>query len=158
MRPGWRHPILGLRRTETAAICRALGLSWLEDPSNADPRFLRNRVRQHLLPLCSELAGRDVVPLLARLADLARDDRDLLEELAGSLDPQDARALAAAPLALARRALRRWLGADQPHPPDLASVQRALEVATGRTRATELPGGRRLARRAGRLRLEEPQR
>ncbi|MCK4178236.1 tRNA lysidine(34) synthetase TilS [Aciditerrimonas ferrireducens] len=158
MTPGPEHPLLGIRRAETTALCRALGLGWLEDPSNADPRFRRNQVRQKLLPLCNELAGRDVVPLLARLADLAREDRALLAELAGTLDATDARALRAAPRPLARRALRAWLGADQPHPPDLASIERVLAVACGLARATELPGGRRVARRAGRLRLEEPER
>ena len=76
----------------------------------------------------------------------------LLAELAAAIDPTDARALAAAPPALARRAVRRWLTLD--HPPDAASVERVLAVARGEGRATEVVGGRRVVRRARRLCLE----
>ena len=50
------------------ALCAARPRSRSRDPSNDDPRFVRNRVRHELLPLCSEIAGRDVVPVLARQA------------------------------------------------------------------------------------------
>ncbi len=105
MAPGPRHPLLGLRRAETEALCTSMGLEPVRDPSNDDPRHLRNRVRHELLPLCAELARRDPVPLLARQADLLRDESALLEELAGEAvpDPTDARALA-------RRAARRSPG------------------------------------------------
>ena len=71
MRAGPGHPLLGLRRAETVALCELLGLDPVQDPSNDDPRFVRNRVRHELLPLCSAIAGRDVVPVLARQADAA---------------------------------------------------------------------------------------
>jgi tRNA(Ile)-lysidine synthase len=74
-----------------------------------------------------------------RQASLARDDDDLLERLAADLDPTDARALAAAPVALARRAVRRWLATS--HPPDAATVERVLAVARGDAMATEVGGG-----------------
>ena len=155
MRPGRRHPLLGLRRSETHGLCRRLGLTPVADPSNDDPRFLRNRVRHELLPLCSALAGRDVVPVLARQAGVLGAEADLLDELAGSLDATDARGLAAAPAALARRATRRWLRADGAHPPDLAAVERVLAVARGERRATDLAPGRRVRRSGGRLHPEE---
>ena len=53
MEPGVRHPLLGLRRTETHAVCAAAGLVPVCDASNADPAFVRNRVRAELLPLCA---------------------------------------------------------------------------------------------------------
>jgi len=151
MAPG-RHPLLGLRRAETRALCTAVGVTWVEDPSNADPRFRRNRVRAELLPLLESIAARDVVAVLVRQASLLRDEADLLDSLAAALDPTDAKVLAAAPVALARRAVRRWLTGD--HPPDLATVERVLAVARGEVRATEVGDGRRVARSSGRLRLE----
>ncbi len=42
-------PLLAVRRAETRALCEALGLRPVEDPSNRDPRFRRNRVRPNLL-------------------------------------------------------------------------------------------------------------
>ena len=155
MRPGVTKPLLGLRRRETRDLCRFLGITPVHDPSNEDRRFRRNQVRHEILPLLDAVAQRDVSRVLARSAGLWADDAALLERLAASLDPQDGRALAAADLPLARRAVRRWLVGDRPpYPPDAATVERVLEVARGRWRATDVGGGRRVVRREGRLRLE----
>ncbi len=102
-RPSTR-PLVGLRRSDTVAVCDAMGIRWVSDPSNRDPRFMRNRVRHELLPLLDDIAGRDVAPLLARTGDVARADVEALDALAADLDPTDARALALVPPALAVRA------------------------------------------------------
>jgi hypoxanthine phosphoribosyltransferase len=158
MEPGARHPILGLRRRETHALCAAAGLAPACDESNDDPAFVRNRIRHELLPLCAQVAGRDPVPLLARQAGVLRDEAALLNSLATRLlpDPTDARAVARADRPLARRAVRRWLreAGDGEHPPSLAEVDRTLAVAAGATVGTELAGGRRVRRTGGRLRVE----
>jgi tRNA(Ile)-lysidine synthase len=151
MRPGPRRPILALRRASTARFCHAQGITVVDDPSNRDPAFLRNRVRHELLPLMSELALRDLVPVLTRQAGLLRDDGDLLDELALTIDPLDARELAAAPVPLARRAVRRWLTTD--HPPDAATVERVLRVAGGLASGCDIGSGRRVERSRQRLRL-----
>ena len=150
IRPGPTKPILALRRAETHALCASLGVEPVVDPTNADPRHRRNRVRHELLPLLDAIAERDVAALLARQAHLLRDDADLLDELASTIDPTDARALAAAPAPLARRAVRRWLTTD--HPPDAATVERVLAVARCEAGACELPGGVRVLRSGMRLR------
>jgi tRNA(Ile)-lysidine synthase len=152
MRPGPTKPLLGLRHAETVALCAAVGLEPVHDPSNVDRRFLRNRVRHEVLPLLSEIAKRDVVPLLVRTASLLRDDEHLLDHLVTAVDPTDARALAAADPAIARRALRAWISADG-YPPDLATLERALDVARGGAKACELGDGRRLERHRQRLEM-----
>ena len=155
MRPGPTKPLLHLRRGETRSLCRRYGITPIEDLSNQDPRFRRNRVRHDVLPLLDAVAERDVAAVLSRSAGLLGEDADLLVELAATLDPQDGAALAGAPAPLARRAVRQWLAADRPpYPPDAATVERVLEVARGRRRSTEVGGGRSVARRGGRLRLE----
>lgn len=154
MRAGPEHPILSLRRSETRSLCAGEGLRPVEDPSNEDSRFLRNRVRHELLPLCCEIAGRDVVPLLARQAELLAGDAELLDEFAAGIDASDGRALASAPKALARRATRRWLRGGG-HPPDLHAVDRVLEVATGKMRATDVAPGVRVRRSRGVLAISE---
>lgn len=153
MRAGPSHPILALRRRETVDLCARLGLETVHDPSNQDPRFLRNRVRAELLPLCADIAGRDVVPVLARQAALLAGDADLLDSWGGLLDPTDAAALAAAPSAQARRAVRGWLTGAGPYPPPADAVERVLEVARLERRAAEVPGGVRVTRSGGRLSL-----
>jgi tRNA(Ile)-lysidine synthase len=156
MRPGPNHPILTLRRAETVRLVASLGLRVVTDPSNRDPAFQRNRIRHELLPLAAEIARRDLVPVLARQAELLADEAALLDELARGIDPTDAAALAAAPLALARRAVRHWLaGLEQRgYPPDGAAVERVLAVAQGAVVACEVAGGLRVRRSKGRLLAE----
>jgi tRNA(Ile)-lysidine synthase len=149
MRPGPAHPLLALRRADTVALCAACGLTPVHDPTNDDVRHLRNRIRHELLPALATAADRDLVPVLARQADLLRDEAALLDELAAAIDPTDARALAGAPPALARRAVRRWLA--DPYPPDSTAVDRVLAVARGDVIACEIEGGRRIERHAQRL-------
>ncbi len=151
MRAGTRHPILAVRRAETGELCRRLDLVPVRDPTNDDRRFLRNRVRHELLPLCAEIAGRDVVPVLARQAGLMAADAELLDAVAGLIEPEDATALADAPEAAGRRSIRNWLAGGGDHPPPLDAVERVLDVARKGRRATEVPGGRRVARSRGRL-------
>ncbi len=151
MRAGTCHPLLALRRAETVAVCVELGLDPVADPSNDDPRFLRNRIRHELLPLCSALAGRDVVPVLARQAELLAGDADTLGALSEILDPTDGPAVAAAPSPIGRRAVRTWLRGEGEHPPPLDAVERVLAVARGEAVATEIPGGHRVSRSHGRL-------
>jgi NAD(P)-dependent dehydrogenase (short-subunit alcohol dehydrogenase family) len=92
----------------------------------------------------------------ARQAALLRDDALLLDELAASLDPTDAIAMRDAPLALARRAIRRWLtAAGDGHPPSLATVDRVLAVAAGTAVACDVGDGRRVQRHRQRLELRQ---
>jgi tRNA(Ile)-lysidine synthase len=152
-----RRPLLRLRRSETVALCLSVGLVPIVDPTNQDSRFRRNRVRAEVIPLLCEVAGRDVVPVLARQAALLAADSDVLQELAAAIDPTDAEGLRAAPIALSRRAVRGWLrsevglGDEEAHPPSSEEVARVLTVACGQARACELEGGRRVQLSAGRL-------
>jgi tRNA(Ile)-lysidine synthase len=151
------RPLLGIRRTETAEVCRRAGITPVADPTNHDPRFRRNRIRHEVLPLLDRVAERDLVPVLARQAGLAADDSALLDQMAAAVDPTDVLALRAAPVALARRALRGWLrSGDGHHPPSAAEVARVLDVVAGGAPACELSGGRRVSRKAGRLRVSDP--
>ncbi len=150
--PGPTHPILGLRRSETRAVCDHFDLTYVDDPSNTDTRFRRNRVRHEVLPLLADIGDKDVVPNLVRSAALLRDDDVHLDAVALALDPTDARALAAAPLPVARRAVRRWLAVDG-RPPDAATVSRVLAVASGDAVGCDVGGGRRVERTQQRLRL-----
>jgi tRNA(Ile)-lysidine synthase len=154
-----RRPILALRRAETTSLVRSWGIEAVSDPSNADPRFRRNRVRHEVVPLLAEVAGRDPVPLICRSAALIAEDVGLLSSLASEIDPTDVKALRSAPRPLAARALREWLrsgeGAER-HPPSLAELERAWAVVKGDVVACELAGGRRLSRHQGRLQLSPP--
>ncbi|MYE67121.1 MAG: tRNA lysidine(34) synthetase TilS [Acidimicrobiia bacterium] len=161
MPPEHRRPLLGLRHADTREVCRLAGLTPALDESNLDPAIRRNRVRHELVPLLEEIFERDVTPLLCRHADLAHETVEALDAAVAELDPRDGAALAAAPRALARWALRRWIAeargattTGDRHPPDLAAVDRALAVATGDAKAADVGGGWRVRRSARRLHLE----
>jgi tRNA(Ile)-lysidine synthase len=147
-------PLLGLRRGETEAICEMREIMPFMDPSNSDPSIRRNRVRNELIPLLNDIADRDVAEIIARQTAVLRDDDDLLNALVRRIDPEDAKALAAAPRALARRAVRLWLDDhldDEKHPPSAAAVERVLNVAKGQATATEIEGGITIKRSNQRL-------
>jgi tRNA(Ile)-lysidine synthase len=144
------RPLLELRRAETRALCDALGLAVIDDPMNDDRAFRRVAIRHDVLPYLSALAERDLVPVLARQAEILRSDTEYLDALAARAWPGDdgprAASLTALPAPLARRALRQWLGAP---PPSMAEIERVLSVAAGDARAIELAGARAVRRTAG---------
>ena len=78
----YRRPLLDVTRAQTEAACRAEGIDFWTDPHNADPRFLRTRVRHTVLPMLEAELGPGVAAALARTADQARADVEALDALA----------------------------------------------------------------------------
>ncbi len=154
MRPGHRHPILALRRAETVALCKHIGLDPVVDPSNQDPRFVRNRIRAELLPLIADISRRDPVPLLVRTALHARGVVDDVQTLAADIDPTDTRALQNHTDTVAAEVLRRWLRDELDHPPSTAELDRVLKVVRHEAVACQVSGNRRVSRRDGILAIE----
>jgi tRNA(Ile)-lysidine synthase len=99
------RPLLPITREQTAAYCRARGLSWCEDESNQSEQFARVRVRLGLLPALRAVHPAAEANVL-RSARLLREEAELLDalvqdELAGAARIPIAR-LAQLPAALAR--------------------------------------------------------
>jgi tRNA(Ile)-lysidine synthase len=127
------RPMLEAWRAQVEAYCRHHALEPLRDPSNADPKYLRNRIRVELLPVLEGYNPRIRERLIAMARTLA-DERDLMEDLAKHAEPNvqqegaiDQRAFLALPRALQRTVLRRLS-------PALTAVQveaalRAVEVS-----------------------------
>lgn len=85
------RPLLGLGRADTEAVCEALGLTPIEDPSNAldgpwrradGGPLLRSAVRHIVLPVMERELGPKIAQALSRTAALARADADALDEIA----------------------------------------------------------------------------
>jgi tRNA(Ile)-lysidine synthase len=76
------RPLLGARRTDIEAHLRERSLAWVEDASNRDMRFLRNRIRHDVLRFLAGAVESDIVPHLARSATLVRSLVDDLERVA----------------------------------------------------------------------------
>jgi len=70
------RPLLRVWRDDTRSYCTALGIIPIDDPSNADMRFLRSRVREQVLPVLEAVfpgARRRLVTLSARQRTLLED-------------------------------------------------------------------------------------
>ena len=150
------HPIIRLRRAETRKLCTDFAIEVLEDPSNTDTRFLRNRVRNELIPLMEEISKRDIVAVITRQASTISEEVEFLNQLATRLDPTDARKISQAPRVLARRALRKWIADSDPsgYAPESAGVDRVLQVAAFKAKGCNVKNGLRVRRSEGRLRIE----
>src|SRR6202035_3155272 len=94
------RPLMGLKKRDLIAFANERGAPFIDDPSNADPRFARTRLRALLARLGEE--GLDA-EALDRHARRARET----EAQVGSEGAIDARTLFAAPIAIAHRILAR---------------------------------------------------
>lgn len=109
------RPLIDRRRAETEAFCAALDLEPRQDPTNNDRSVLRNSIRHEALPMLTARYNARLAEALVRMADLARDEDYLLDQLAAASAQPDARAdggavelasLRAMPLATQRRMIR----------------------------------------------------
>jgi tRNA(Ile)-lysidine synthase len=118
------RPLLGVTRDEVRNYLRARGLEWREDPSNADRRFARARVRHDLLAALREIGPAPERTIAATAAQL-REEAELLERAAdaaldelGGGPAVSLAALREQPPALRRLVLRRLAG-DRPVPDEV---------------------------------------
>ncbi len=163
---GYLRPLLALRRADTEAACRALGLPSWQDPHNSDPRFQRVRLRQEVLPLLEDVLAGGVVEALARTAGQLRSDLDTLELLAEQALAQatvsggflGVEAVRRHPDAILSRVLRNWAHRGGAGPLTAAHVRELGRLVTDwRGQAgVDLPGGYRAERASGTLRLTAP--
>lgn len=106
----YRRPLLDVRRAQTEAACVAEGIAFWSDPHNADPRFLRSRVRVDVMPVLEDQLGPGVAETLARTADSLRADMEALDELTlqwlSRTDALEVAGLGGLPTAVRRRVLR----------------------------------------------------
>lgn len=75
------RPLIQLRRTEILAYLERRHIPFVEDSSNEDQRFTRNRIRHDLLPLLQRDYNTNLVGVLNRMATLCRDEESWLETL-----------------------------------------------------------------------------
>jgi len=163
------RPLLEITRRETEAYCAAGSLQPRKDTTNDQVRFLRNRIRGELLPLLRQYNS-DIDSALLRLADLAGEDTDFIDEQAaavcnslltgeGRITCLDSGKLRGLPLALQRRVFRMMIERACGSLHDIESVHidalvRLLFSSTGRS--VYLPGGTVVTNERNRMVVTSP--
>jgi tRNA(Ile)-lysidine synthase len=127
----WHRPLLGVPGAALREWLQSTGQSWIEDPSNTDERFTRNRIRARVLPALAEAlpAFRET---FARSAAHAAQAQEVLDEVA----EQDLAQVGVPPriqalqqLSRARQALvlRHWLRQHHATTPSTAQLHELLD-------------------------------
>jgi tRNA(Ile)-lysidine synthase len=73
------RPLIDESRAELRSFAAERGMDFREDESNAELAIPRNRVRHELLPYLAREFSPNIAEVLAREAELAREDNDRLE-------------------------------------------------------------------------------
>ena len=113
------RPLLGITKKKIQVLLKEIAIEWREDASNQQNGFLRNRIRNQLMPLWESLSLNNVVEGAAASREFLEEDdmalRSWLHELlpviekGGSLKLDR---LVTKPKALVRRALYQWFYAQ----------------------------------------------
>ena len=147
------RPLLQCSRLELREELSSRSEQWREDETNRDLTNPRNRVRHELLPYLQREFNPSIADALARLANLARADEAVLDELAaaaalrvsktvGSNSVIDGAALCALPAAVARRVIQKAFAALGANLTTLKDVDLVRAVAAGECRSAQLCGVR----------------
>src|SRR6185436_6963599 len=149
------RPLIDIERVELRDWLSAFGEPFREDASNADVAFARNRVRHELIPLLQTRFSPGVTRVLAREAELARQDEEFLAAEAIKLASRivltdvagvrlDAEGLWRAPRALGSRVahavLQRLAGTKSIHFEHVERLLVLAEPSHASGRAISLPG------------------
>jgi len=74
------RPLIRLTRSEIENYLDAVGLDYVTDRSNIDPKFIRNKIRHHLLPLLISSYNPKLIEILNRLADIMRSEEQWIND------------------------------------------------------------------------------
>ena len=72
------RPLLSIQRQEVIDYLKLRGMTWREDASNLDTRYLRNSLRQELIPKLKDRYNPKIVPQLATTADILREESEAM--------------------------------------------------------------------------------
>lgn len=142
------RPLLEITKDEILSYLREKGLSYSLDSTNADLRYLRNRIRHKVIPMLIEEVNPNLKQRLATVGRVLRVEDEYMDQKArealgamvlgdGVLDLEGFRK---APDALKPRMLRIWMGpesrSETVHLDALLSL-----VESGKDGSVSLPGG-----------------
>ncbi len=81
------RPLIRVYRSEIIDYLKGLGIAWLNDPSNENVKFERNRIRHRLIPMLERDYKANLVQILNRTASLCfEEDRWIDKQLSPTLN------------------------------------------------------------------------
>lgn len=154
------RPMLGVWRSEILAFLIGNGHAFLEDPSNADPHWARNRIRHELLPSMEGAARRPVRGALWRTAEMLREESAFLEGIAAPIAAEEALVVAtvrALHRAVQTRVVLLWLRRHGVPDAGHDAVERVVRLVYAvRPSKVNLPGDGHAVRRKGKIHFLKP--
>lgn len=152
----WHRPLLAVPGPAIREWLAQEKVRWIEDPTNADDAFTRNRIRLRLLPALAE-AFPQFRETFARSAGHAAQAQQLLTEvaqqdLAVTGSPPDIQSLQTMPRSRQANAMRHWLKRDHDTSASAAQLEELLDqvaACTTRGHAIRMKVGHGLVRRDG---------
>ena len=152
------RPFLCVWRKEIDDYVSEHRLKFREDATNKNLTPLRNRIRHRVIPYLEKMLGRNIRQNIWRTAMIAADEEKWIEsELHDSTHADfSVVKLRALPIALQRRALLKWLRAQNVSDIGFDAIERVRSLADRDTRIAKvnLPENRHARRRAGKIFLE----
>jgi tRNA(Ile)-lysidine synthase len=152
------RPLLGVWRKEIDNYVHEHRLKFREDASNKNLAPVRNRIRRRVIPHLEKLLGRNVRQNIRRAAMIAGEEENWIDgQLPDSSDVElSVATLRVLPIALQRRAILKWLRAQNISEVgfDLIERVRSLLDPTGRVAKINLAHDRHARRRAGKIFIE----
>lgn len=152
----WHRPLLDVPGQVLRDWLAARGQDWVEDPTNTDARYTRNRIRSQLLPALQQ-AFPQFRATFARSSRHCAEAAELLQEMAQADlmavgNPPGITALQALSPARQANVLRHWLRSVHATTPSAAQLDQLLaQIGVCRTRGhrIHLKMGRGFVRRLG---------
>jgi tRNA(Ile)-lysidine synthase len=152
------RPFLCVWRKEIDDYVGEHRLAFREDSTNKNLTPLRNRIRHRVIPYLEKTLGRNIRQNIWRTAMIAADEEKWMEsELPDSTHTDlSVTKLRALPIALQRRALLKWLRAQNVSDIGFDVIERVRSLADRDTRIAKvnLPENRHARRRAGKIFIE----
>jgi tRNA(Ile)-lysidine synthase len=152
------RPLLGIWRREIDSYVSDHRIKFREDASNKSLSPLRNRVRHRIIPYLEKIFGRNIRPAIWRAAAIANEEEAWIDsQLPDSTDIELSVAkLRALPVALQRRAIFKWLRAQNISEVGFDVIEKIRSVLepAARVAKVNLAQDRHVRRRAGRIFVE----
>ena len=154
------RPLINLSHSKITESLSELSIPWREDKSNKNFRYLRNRLRNDVVPKWKKSMEIDLIKGISKTRRLLQQDSDALtfySDIEAKKCIIDGKIILenfnSCPIAVRRRVLRKWINSIQPDGFSFEGQEDSLigQIEKGIIQTQDLPGDIRLKTQHGRL-------